>query len=309
VVASVAPAMVAGSNDFGLKFLEENKGKDGVITLKSGLQYKVLREGDGDDHPQKDTSCKCHYEGRTAQEYPEGKTFDSSYKRGDPASFAPSQVIKGWTEAMQLMVQGDKWEMYIPSELGYGEGGSGADIKGGDVLVFTMEILSIDGPTTPADRGPPPFTEVKSFDEFASWNAATGPKIVGSFRKVSGEAPFGGDLFAAFKGAAKKLKASEGAAAALTHTTLDRPTGKWVNTKIVDEFAAASAEDEAPAFKSNQIYAFKAKTGKWKKCKTSPKTLKTADEVKQSILDCALGKKKKKKAKGKQAEAPPKEEL
>lgn len=71
--------------------------------------------------------------------------FDSSYKRGSPTEFAPNQVIKGWTEAMQLMVEGDKWEMYIPSELGYGDGGSGAKIKGGDVLVFRMEILKIKG--------------------------------------------------------------------------------------------------------------------------------------------------------------------
>ena len=89
-----------------------------MITLASGLQYKVLREGHGDAHPKAGTSCECHYEGRTAQNYPDGETFDSSYKRGSPTSFAPNQVIKGWTEAMQLMVEGDKWEMYIPSELG-----------------------------------------------------------------------------------------------------------------------------------------------------------------------------------------------
>merc|ERR1712226_1301910 len=75
----------------------------------------------------------------------EWKEFDSSYKRGEPTTFAPNQVIKGWTEAMQLMVEGDKWEMYIPSELGYGDGGSGEKIKGGDVLIFRMEILKIKG--------------------------------------------------------------------------------------------------------------------------------------------------------------------
>merc|ERR1711920_146005 len=75
----------------------------------------------------------------------EWKEFDSSYKRGDPTTFAPNQVIKGWTEAMQLMREGDKWEMYIPSELGYGDGGSGDKIKGGDVLIFRMEILKIKG--------------------------------------------------------------------------------------------------------------------------------------------------------------------
>merc|ERR1719487_2573985 len=102
--------VVGASNDFGVKFLEENKGKPGVIALPSGLQYKVLRAGDGDSHPTKDSPCECHYEGRTAQEWPTGEKFDSSYDRGSPTTFAPNQVIKGWTEAMQLMVEGDKWE-------------------------------------------------------------------------------------------------------------------------------------------------------------------------------------------------------
>ena len=113
-LALFAAGVVRGSNEAGLKFLEENKNKPGVITLPSGLQYKVLREGDGDSHPKASTSCECHYEGRTAQNYPNGPTFDSSYARGSPTSFAPNQVIKGWTEAMQLMVQGDKWEMCTP---------------------------------------------------------------------------------------------------------------------------------------------------------------------------------------------------
>ena len=128
-----------------------------MITLPSGLQYKVLRSGDGDSHPTADSSCECHYEGRTAQSYaedPEGKSnkFDSSYDRGSPTSFAPNQVIGGWTEAMQLMVEGDKWEMYIPSELGYGDRGSPPKIGGGDVLVFTMEIIKIKGNKVPASR-------------------------------------------------------------------------------------------------------------------------------------------------------------
>jgi len=151
-VAVLLAGFASASNDAGLKFLEENKDKPGVITLPSGLQYKVLREGHGDAHPKAGTSCECHYEGRTAQSYPDGETFDSSYKRGSPTSFAPNQVIKGWTEAMQLMVEGDKWEMYIPSELGYGDNGSPPKIGGGDVLVFTMEILKINGESVPASK-------------------------------------------------------------------------------------------------------------------------------------------------------------
>merc|ERR1719276_325258 len=143
----------AGTNEVGTTFLKENKNKPGVITLPSGLQYKVLREGTGDSHPTADSSCECHYAGTTPSLTPdaidkdesEWSEFDSSYKRGSSTTFAPNQVIKGWTEAMQLMVEGDKWEMYIPSELGYGDGGSGEKIKGGDVLIFRMEILQIKG--------------------------------------------------------------------------------------------------------------------------------------------------------------------
>merc|ERR1712023_81850 len=109
---------------------------------------KVLRKGEGANHPTKDSPCQCHYEGKLI----DGTVFDSSYERGSPTTFAPNQVIKGWTEAMQLMVEGDKWEVYIPSKLGYGDSGSGEKIKGGDVLVFTMEILKIKGGKTPASK-------------------------------------------------------------------------------------------------------------------------------------------------------------
>merc|ERR1719389_1510175 len=144
-----ASLLVLGSNEFGVKFLEDNAKQDGVISLPSGLQYKVLRTGDDDSHPTADSSCECHYEGRTAENYPSGEKFDSSYDRGSPTSFAPNQVIKGWTEAMQLMVEGDKWEMYIPSELGYGDSGSPPNIGGGDCLIFTIEILKIKGGKKP----------------------------------------------------------------------------------------------------------------------------------------------------------------
>ncbi len=92
-------------------------------------------------HPTVDSQCDCHYKGTLI----DGTQFDSSYDRGEPTAFAPNQVIKGWTEAMQLMVEGDKWEMYIPSDLGYGDRGSPPKIKGGDTLVFVMEIITIKG--------------------------------------------------------------------------------------------------------------------------------------------------------------------
>jgi FKBP-type peptidyl-prolyl cis-trans isomerase FklB len=160
---AIAGLAAADTNAVGKTFLEENAKLPGVVTLPSGLQYKVLREGEGQDHPTADSSCECHYAGTTPsltadaidKDESEWSEFDSSYKRGSPTSFAPNQVIKGWTEAMQLMVEGDKWEMYIPSELGYGDGGSGAKIKGGDVLIFRMEILKIKGGKVPADRCDP----------------------------------------------------------------------------------------------------------------------------------------------------------
>merc|ERR1719197_50952 len=131
----------AGTNDQGLKFLEENKGKEGVITLASGMQYKVLRKGSGAFHPTKDSPCECHYEGTLIN----GDEFDSSYKRGSPTTFAPNQVIEGWTEAMQLMVEGDHWEMYIPMELAYGPGGKPPKIPPAATLIFVMEIMRIKG--------------------------------------------------------------------------------------------------------------------------------------------------------------------
>ncbi|KAG8462539.1 hypothetical protein KFE25_010364 [Diacronema lutheri] len=150
LAAGIAAAM--GSNSFGKAFLAENKGKDGVTELPSGMQIKVLRKGGGDSHPTVSSPCECHYEGRTAANFPSGPKFDSSYDRGTPTTFAPNQVIKGWTEAMQKMVEGDKWELYIPSELAYGDSGRPPKIMGGDVLVFTIELLKIKGGKVPATK-------------------------------------------------------------------------------------------------------------------------------------------------------------
>jgi FKBP-type peptidyl-prolyl cis-trans isomerase FklB len=131
----------------GADFLEKNKSAEGVVTLQSGLQYKVLEEGGGLEHPTVSTPCECHYAGRLL----DGNEFDSSYKRGQPTTFAPNQVIKGWTEAMQLMVVGDKWEMYIPYELAYGAAGKPPKIPAKACLIFVMEIVKIKGATTPKE--------------------------------------------------------------------------------------------------------------------------------------------------------------
>eukprot|EP00442_Polarella_glacialis_P049749 CAMPEP_0115107648 /NCGR_PEP_ID=MMETSP0227-20121206/37447_1 /TAXON_ID=89957 /ORGANISM="Polarella glacialis, Strain CCMP 1383" /LENGTH=154 /DNA_ID=CAMNT_0002505619 /DNA_START=79 /DNA_END=543 /DNA_ORIENTATION=+ len=133
--------LAVATNEEGKKWLAGKAKEADVVSLPSGLLYKVVTAGSGKQHPTADSPCDCHYAGTLI----DGSEFDSSYKRGQPTTFAPNQVIKGWTEAMQLMVEGDKWEMYIPSELAYGERGAGGKIPGGAALVFTMEIITIKG--------------------------------------------------------------------------------------------------------------------------------------------------------------------
>jgi FKBP-type peptidyl-prolyl cis-trans isomerase FklB len=122
----------------GLEFLEANKTKDGVVTLPSGLQYKVLQEGTGPKPAPTDTVV-CNYRGTLL----DSTEFDSSYKRGQPATFPVTGVIKGWTEALQLMPVGSKWQLFIPSELAYGERGAGGQIGPNATLIFEVELLSI----------------------------------------------------------------------------------------------------------------------------------------------------------------------
>jgi FKBP-type peptidyl-prolyl cis-trans isomerase FklB len=122
----------------GAEFLAANKIKDGVVTLPSGLQYKILTEGTGPKPTATDT-VSCNYRGTLTN----GTEFDSSYKRGQPLSIQVNGVIRGWTEALQLMPVGSKWQLFIPSDLGYGDRGSGAVIGPGATLVFEVELLSI----------------------------------------------------------------------------------------------------------------------------------------------------------------------
>lgn len=123
----------------GEAFLATNRAKPGVVALPSGLQYKVIQEGTGPKPTATDT-VQCNYKGTLI----DGTEFDSSYKRGQPASFPVGQVIRGWTEALQLMPVGSKWELYIPSSLGYGERGTpGGPIGPNETLVFEVELMSI----------------------------------------------------------------------------------------------------------------------------------------------------------------------
>ncbi len=122
----------------GEKFLAENANKEGVITLPSGLQYKVLQEGTG-KMPKATDQVKCHYEGMLI----DGTLFDSSVQRGEPAVFPLNQVIAGWTEGLQLMNEGAKYRFFIPYLLGYGEGGAGNSIPPYSALVFDVELIEV----------------------------------------------------------------------------------------------------------------------------------------------------------------------
>jgi FKBP-type peptidyl-prolyl cis-trans isomerase FklB len=122
----------------GEAFLAENKKKEGVVTLPSGLQYKILKAGDGKKPTAEDTVV-CQYRGTLI----DGKEFDSSYKRNQPATFPVNRVIKGWTEALQLMPAGSKWQLFIPPDLAYGERGAGEAVPPNSTLIFEVELISI----------------------------------------------------------------------------------------------------------------------------------------------------------------------
>jgi len=122
----------------GEKYLAENAKNDGVVTLPSGLQYQVLKAGNGKKPSAKDT-VKCHYEGFLI----DGTVFDSSVQRGEPATFSLQQVITGWTEGLQLMQEGAKYRFFIPYRLAYGEGGAGATIPPFAALIFDVELIQV----------------------------------------------------------------------------------------------------------------------------------------------------------------------
>ncbi len=122
----------------GAVFMEGNKLREGVITLSSGLQYKVLKQGDG-PKPGPDDTVECHYRGTLL----DGTVFDSSHDRGRPAVFQVSKVIPGWTQALQVMPVGSRWELFIPASLAYGDDGAGQVIQPGHTLIFEVELMGI----------------------------------------------------------------------------------------------------------------------------------------------------------------------
>lgn len=146
----------------GEAFLAENKKKEGVKATESGLQYKVLKSGEkGSASPKKTDVVTTHYEGRLI----DGTVFDSSLKRGEPATFALNRVIQGWTEALQMMKVGDKWRIYVPSELAYGENppAPGGPIGPNAVLIFDIELLDVEQ-GEPEETGAAPKSKLKLND-------------------------------------------------------------------------------------------------------------------------------------------------
>jgi FKBP-type peptidyl-prolyl cis-trans isomerase FklB len=137
----VAKDMDAYHKRTGAKFLADKEKEAGVFKLPSGMLFKVLAKGNGDKSPGPNDDCDVHYKGTLR----DGTKFDSSYDRGSPATFKPTQVIKGWTEALQLMREGDKWEVYIPYELAYGARGSPPKIPAFAPLTFEMELIKVKG--------------------------------------------------------------------------------------------------------------------------------------------------------------------
>ena len=132
----------AANKKAGEEFLAANKTKQGIVTLPDGLQYKILKEGTG-PKPKATDTVSVNYRGTLL----DGTEFDSSYKRGQPETLGVGQVIKGWTEALQLMPVGSKWQLFIPSELAYGANGAGNTIGPDSALIFEVELLSIKAPT------------------------------------------------------------------------------------------------------------------------------------------------------------------
>jgi FKBP-type peptidyl-prolyl cis-trans isomerase len=129
----------------GPVFLAENAKKEGVVVTKSGLQYKIIRAGTGDYKPKEDDIVKVHYRAT----FVDGTEFDSTYKRNQPYSVPPRQLIKGFTEALQLMTAGSKWELYIPADLAYGEEGSDPYVGPDAALIFEVELLEVEQTKNP----------------------------------------------------------------------------------------------------------------------------------------------------------------
>lgn len=272
-------------SEWNRRYLEKYKFQKGVTTLPSGLMYKVIEPGGGKRHPTRSTDCLVHYEGRVPFVYETGKrrwqTFDSSYKRGEPNTFAPDGVIKGWSEAMLMMVEGDKWDLAIPSNLAYGDDPAGEWIKPGDTLFFTLELIEIKGQSVPASRlrGEPDAIELTDLTHYEEWaEEARPPMILGVFRQPV----YGQKLLSGMRGAQKYLSQAGGASSAFyAQSRFDSKTGQYTRSELEE-----ALELEAPA-----IYTSMGDVGRgthWSPCNgVRLKNVQTSEDVTRAIIACA----------------------
>jgi FKBP-type peptidyl-prolyl cis-trans isomerase FklB len=314
---AAALLVLAETNEWGRKYLEKNRFRKEFVTLPSGLQYRSVEEGGGKRHPTPDTECLCHYEGRTAFQYEPGKrrwqTFDSSahalclrehscrplallahspantaprlcagYKRKEPSPFTPNGVIAGWREALLLMVEGDKWELVIPSELAYGDESMGPHIKPGDILFFTLELVKINGATTAATsrlKELPAAVELTSLAHYHEWaEDARPPMILGVFRKPV----YGQKLLGGLRNAQTYLAQAGGAACAFyAQSHFDGKTNQYTSSELEDALQLTAPN----------IYTSMGDIGsgtKWTLCEgVHLKKVETQDDVQRAIVSCA----------------------
>eukprot|EP01059_Diplonema_ambulator_P025318 TRINITY_DN42362_c0_g1_i1.p2 TRINITY_DN42362_c0_g1~~TRINITY_DN42362_c0_g1_i1.p2 ORF type:complete len:181 (+),score=64.37 TRINITY_DN42362_c0_g1_i1:49-543(+) len=146
--AALVGAVVGGAKEDGAAYLAAKESEEGIYKLPSGMLVRVLKTGNGEKSPNAGDSCAVHYKGTLI----DGTKFDSSYDRRSPAAFAPNQVIKGWTEALQLMCEGDKWELHIPYHMAYGERGRPPKIPPFAPLVFDVELITVKKGGKPCNR-------------------------------------------------------------------------------------------------------------------------------------------------------------
>eukprot|EP01064_Diplonema_japonicum_P006274 TRINITY_DN1418_c2_g1_i1.p2 TRINITY_DN1418_c2_g1~~TRINITY_DN1418_c2_g1_i1.p2 ORF type:complete len:167 (+),score=49.62 TRINITY_DN1418_c2_g1_i1:1303-1803(+) len=161
LLAAMVGCALGGAKEDGESYLEVKAQEENVYKLPSGMLVKVLKKGDGEKSPNAGDACSVHYAGTLT----DGAKFDSSYDRGTPATFAPNQVIKGWTEALQLMCEGDKWELHIPYSLAYGERGRPPKIPAFAPLVFDVELLNVKAGGKPCNRDALEALVGSSYDE------------------------------------------------------------------------------------------------------------------------------------------------
>jgi hypothetical protein len=175
--------VVGMTNEAGVQFLQENKLKPGVVMLPSGLQYKILQSGEGTKHPKPDSECKVDYEAVTL----DGSQIDSSYIMGEPYVFAPNEVLPGMQEALQLMVEGDTWELYVSAELGVRDADRDDTVEG-EVIIYTVKLVEIEGDVIPAMCKVDGFVrcsdkEIKYIERIREWDAS---KHASEYQRLKG---------------------------------------------------------------------------------------------------------------------------